>query len=553
MSTLRLAAAALVIAALTPTPAAVAPQPAGRATAASAMVSSAHPLATEAGLDILRAGGNAFDAAVAIAAALNVVEPAMSGMGGYGTIVLHHAASGEQWFLNPSGRIPAAVDADAFRAPTPGYQRNRRSAKAVSTPGNVHAWEAMSKRYGRLEWRRLFDPAIRLAADGFELGPRDAEQIARGFEEFPAHARVIFGRNGKPIAPGERLRQADLAGSLRAIAAGGAEVFYKGAIARSIDAAMKEADGFLRLSDLEADTAEWWKPISVRYRDVEVVTASPPANAFDYLVRLGIMSRFDTASLGHNSIEYLHRFAEATKHGFWVRLRYAGDPDVAPPPIARLLSEGYWREQAAAIDTGKASRFVPPGVSAGRDGHTTHFVVADRDGNVVSATQTLGGPYGSRIMPAGTGFWLNDSLQFSTFEPKGNPMDAHAGRRKLSGDCPTIVMRHGRPWAALGTPGGHTIGQTVPQIVMNLVDFRMDVQQALDAPRISFAEPDVLAVEEGIPEAVRQGLAARGHNLRVVRGLGNAHALTIEYDTGGRIRGFSGAADPRGAGRAKGY
>ena len=172
---------------------------------------------------------------------------------------------------------------------------------------------------------------------------------------------------------------------------------------------------------------------------------------------------------------------------------------------------------------------------------------------MVSATQTLGGLFGSRIMPRGTGIWLNDSLEFSTFEPKGNPMDAHAGRRKLSGDCPTILMRNGRPWVALGTPGGHTIGQTVPQMVMNLVDFGMDVEQAIAAPRISFAEPDTLLVEEQIDGDARRALESRGHKLRIVPALGNAHALAIEYDSGGRVQALKGAADPRGAGLAKGY
>lgn len=558
---LRRAAGALVVAAalaVLSSPRALATEtaaaaPGTPAAAGSAMVSSAHPLATEAGLEILRTGGNAFDAAVAVAAALNVVEPAMSGAGGYGTIVLHHAGSRETWFLNPSGRIPASVDSDAFRAPTPGYLENRRGAKSVSTPGNVRAWEAMSRKYGKLAWRELFAPAIGLAADGFALDARGASVIARGFDGFPAHARAIFGRADKPLAAGEQLRQADLARSLRAIAEAGADAFYRGALAQAIDTAMREAGGFLALADLERSEAEWWKPISIRYRDVEVVTASAPANAFDYLVRLGIMSRFDPRALGHNTADYLHTFAEATKHGFWVRLRYAGDPDVEPPPIERLLSDAYWREQAAAIDRNKAAPFVPPGTSRSSARHTTHFVVADRDGNVVSATQTLGGPFGARIMPVGTGIWLNDSLEFSTFEPKGNPMDAHAGRRKLSGDCPTIVMRGGRPWIAIGTPGGHTIGQTVPQMVMNLVDFGMDIQQAIAAPRISFAEPDVLLVEERIDAAVRAELERRGHTLRVVQAIGNAHGLAIERDPSGKIRGFTGGADPRGTGVARGH
>ena len=523
------------------------------ATGTAAMVSSAHPLATEAGLEILRAGGNAFDAAVAVAAALNVVEPEMSGMGGYGTILVYDAKTQKTWYLNPSGRIPRGVNADAFRAPTPNYLENRRGAKSVSTPGNVHAWEAMSKRFGRLPWKRLFEPAIRYAAQGFALEAREAQAIAAGFDGFPAHARDIVGRDGRPLAAGERLVQADLAGSLRLVADRGASAFYTGSIGTAIDAAMKDAGGFLSIEDLRADEAEWRAPISLRYRNVDVVTASPPANAFDYLVRLGIMSQFDVKALGHNTPDYLHRFAEATKHGFWVRLRYAGDPDIAPPPIARLLSPAYFQEQAAAIDLAKAKPFVPPDGSSDPDSHTTHFVVADRFGNVVSATQTLGGVFGSRIMPKGTGIWLNDSLEFSTFEPKGNPMDAHAGRRKLSGDCPTILFRDGRPWAALGTPGGHTIGQTVPQIVMNMVDFGMDVYRALDAGRVSFAEPDVLLVEDRIPEDVRRALQARGHNVRVTRAIGNAHALTIEYAANGKIARFTGAADPRGNGRAAGW
>lgn len=543
------AAALLIVIALPP----AAHTQARAATSTTAMVSSAHPLATEAGLEILRAGGNAFDAAVAVAAALNVVEPEMSGMGGYGTILVYDAKTKKTWYLNPSGRIPKGVDSDAFRAPAPNYLENRRGAKSVSTPGNVHAWEAMSKRFGRLQWKRLFEPAIRYAGEGFPLEAREAQAIASGFDGFPGYAREIFGRDGKPLGAGDRVVQADLARSLRLVADRGAAAFYTGDLAQAIDAAMKDAGGFLSLDDLRTDVAEWRAPISLKYRDTDVVTASPPANAFDYLVRLGIMAQFDVKALGQNSPDYLHRFAEATKHGFWVRLRYAGDPDVAPPPLERLLSAAYFKEQAAAIDPLKARPFVPPGGSSSADGHTTHFVVADRDGNVVSATQTLGGVFGSRIMPKGTGIWLNDSLEFSTFEPKGNPMDAHAGRRKLSGDCPTILFRDGRPWAALGTPGGHTIGQTVPQIVMNLVDFHMDVYQALDAGRISFAEPDTLMVEDRIPEEVRRALEARGHKIRVTRAIGNAHALTIEYGPNGKIVRLTGAADPRGAGRAAGY
>jgi len=523
-------------------------------------VSSAHPLATEAGHSVLASGGNAFDAAVAVAAALGVVEPMMSGIGGYGTIMVYDATTRRARFLNSSGRIPRSVDSDVYRAPTPGYLQNRRGAKAVSTPGNVNAWDALWRGRGRLAWPRLFEPAIHLAEDGFDVSELTASRIADAFDEFPVHTKQFYGVDGRPLRAGERLVQRDLGYSLRLIARDGAGAVHGGALGMAIDSAMRAAGGFLTIEDLRDNKAEWWEPIRITYRGHEIVTASPPANAFDALVRLGIMSCFDVRALGHNSPAHLHRFAEATKHGFWVRLRWAGDPDVSPPPVERLLLESYWAEQAAELDTLRASAFVPPANFGSRgegekeelDGHTTHFVVADRWGNVVSATQTLGNLFGSRIMPEGTGIWLNNSLAYSTFEPKGNPMDAHAGRRKLSGDVPVLVMRDGRVWAALGTPGGHSIGQTVPQMLMNLIDFGMDIEEALSAPRINFTEPDILAVEDGISVATRDALAAMGHKVRVVRALGNAHGLTIEYDTRGQPLRFVGAADPRGEGMARG-
>jgi gamma-glutamyltranspeptidase/glutathione hydrolase len=517
------------------------------------MVSTAHPMATRAGLDVLKAGGNAFDAAVAIAATLNVVEPENSGIGGYGTILLYDAKGGKAWFLNSSGRIPAGVDSDAYRAPTPDYEANRRGAKAVSTPGNLHAWEAMLKRYGTRPWSELLAPAVRAAEEGVPVSPRTAAILKEAYPEFPEHARAAFGPQGKPLAEGETLVQKDLARSLRLVAERGPEVFYGGELGQAVDAEMKSRGGFLALADLVADEAEWWEPVHIEYRGHEVVTTPPPSNAYPALIRLGILSRFDVKALGHNSADYLHLFAEVTKRGFWCRLAYAGDPEIDPPPLGRLLSQGYWEEEARAVDMKQARAFTPPGEVGSQGTNTTHFVVADRWGNVVSATQTLGNLFGSRIMPPGTGIWLNNSLAYCTFEPKGNPMDAHAGRRKLSGDCPTMVMRGGRPWVVLGTPGGHTIDQTVPQMVMNVLDFGMDIRAAIAAPRISFIEPDELGVEESIPEEVRQELAARGHKIASFKRLGNAHGLTLEYDSGGRPVRFTGGADPRGNGLAQGY
>ncbi len=519
------------------------------------MVSSAHPLATEAGLEILKNGGNAFDAAVAVASTLNVVEPMNSGIGGYGTILIYDAKKREIRYLDSSGRIPAAVNSDVFRQPNPDYRMNRYGPKAVSTPGNVNAWEAMSDTYGRLEWKELFRPAIHAAETGFILNAPLGRSIGYSFETFPEHAKDIYGKDGRALEPGERLVQKDLAATLRLIADEGAEAVYGGKIGKAMDEAMRKAGGFLTLDDLKNDKAEWWEPIHISYRDCEVYTASPPSTAFPSLIRLGIMSRFDVGCLGHNSFAMLHRFCETTKHAFWCRLKYAGDPEINPPPLDKLLSVEYWGEQAGSIRMDNVQPFQYPELDDKKGQHTTHFVVADGEGNIVTATQTLGGGFGSKIMPEGTGIWLNNSLSYCTFEPKGGPMDAHPGRRKLSGDCPTIIVKDGKPWAALGTPGGHTIGQTVPQMVMNLIDFRMDIREAISAPRVSFTEPDRILLEEGISPEVIEKLRDVGHNIEIIPrpgGIGIAHGLSIVYGKDGKPEKFFGAADPRGSGLAKG-
>jgi gamma-glutamyltranspeptidase/glutathione hydrolase len=368
-----------------------------------------------------------------------------------------------------------------------------------------------------------------------------------------------------PLKAGERLVQKDLARSLNLIAEQGAKTVRDGELGQAIDSTMRENGGFLTLDDLRNSRAEWRDPTSIDYRGYKVVTASPPITSWNMLLRLGIMSQFDVTAPGHNSVDYLHRYAEVTKRAYETRLRYGGDPEVDPAPLDSLLSKGYWADVAANINPSRATPFEPPttfsneGFSKGQE-HTTHFVVADKQGNVVSATQTLGNLFGSRVMPRGTGIWINDSLAFARFEPKGNPLDAFPGRYRLVGVCPTLVMSDGKPWVAIGTLGGHTILQTIPQMLMNIIDFRMDIQQAIAAPRISFVEPNFLAVESGIPEAVRGELAARGHNISVddrslgnERGIGNAHGLTIEYDSEGKPARFTGGADPRGEGAAVGY
>ncbi|HEV2093766.1 MAG TPA: gamma-glutamyltransferase family protein [Rubrobacter sp.] len=536
------------------------------------MVSAAHPLATRAGVEVLEDGGNAFDAAVAVGAALNVVEPMMSGVGGYGATVVYDAEKGETRFLETGSRTPESLDPSVFRPPTPNYGENRCGGPVVSTPGNLNAWRLMWEEYGEEEWSGLFGPAVRYAEEGFVIREETAGWIGSEYSAFPAHAQEIYGRNGAPLQAGDRLVQEDLAGSLRLIAEEGAGAIYGGELGRAMVAEARENGSSLTEEDLRENRARWRETVSSGYGDERIVTAGPPSTAWGALVRLGTMGELDPASLGQNTSPYVHALTEISKNAFSQTSRYAADP-----PLERLFSEGYFAEQAAAVDFSGAipyelpvtfdsatscspTGYVPTTGAASASasaqagvGHTTHFVVADREGNVVSSTQTLGNVFGSKLMPEGTGLWLNDQLAWSRFEPRGNVFDVYPGRQTLYALCPVIVMRDGRPAIALGTPGGRTIPQTTAQMIMNMEAFGMDVQEAVSAPRFSFVIPDLLGVEPGIPTNVQAELEALGHDVYVDElGFGNAHGLTIEYGREGNPSRFTGAADPRGEGAATG-
>jgi gamma-glutamyltranspeptidase/glutathione hydrolase len=401
----------------------------------------------------------------------------------------------------------------------------------------------LSKTYGKLPWKSLFEPAIRHAEEGFPISALTAEHIAAELPDFPAPARPIYDRKA-----GERLVQKDLAGSLKLVAQRGAQAIHGGALGAAIERQVRAAGGFLTMADLRENRAEWRDTVSIDYRGRRLIAPGPPTNSWNGLLRLGILGRFDVASLGAASAEYLHLYAEVTKLAYRIRLENASDPDIAPPPLDRLLSEHFWEEAARSIDRRRARPFSISGAAAPSDHFTTHFVVADQAGNMVSATQTLGSRFGSKVFVPGAGIWLNNSLFFCTFEPKGNPMDAFPGHRKLAGFCPMMVERDGRPVIAIGTPGGHTILQTVPQMIVNLLDFGMDIGPAIAAPRISFVEPRELSVEESVPAALREALTARGHDVKPTRRIGNAHGLVAVYDSTGRVAALHGAADPRGEG-----
>jgi gamma-glutamyltranspeptidase/glutathione hydrolase len=510
-------------------------------------VASAHPLATKAGLEVLENGGNAFDAAIAVASTLNVVEPMMSGLGGYGTILIYDATSKQIKYLNPSGRFPLKTNSAMMREPTPGYMANRVGPKSISTPGNLNAWEDMHKKYGKISWDRLFERAIRYADNGFSITPGTARWIDIAFDDFSEYSKSFYGKNGQPLKTGDKLVQSDLAKTYRLIANEGAKPFYQGIIAKAIDKQMHEAGSFLSIEDLRNNSAEWWEPIKLNYRGYDVYTAGLPANSFPAFVNLGLMQQFQKGQLAHNSAEYLHLFAEMTKESYKARLAYSFDPEVKTAPLDSILAEDFLKSMAKSINRDKASVFEPPFSPESKN--TTHFVVVDKWGNIVSATQTLGNLFGSRIMVEGTGIWLNNSMAYSTFEPKGNPMDAFPGRHKLSGDCPVIIVKDGQPWAALGSPGGHTITQNVPQIIFNLIDFEMSMQEAIDAPKIAFIEPNSIRADRDMSQAVINSLIEKGHHI-IQGGIGNANGIKIIYNNNGTIANFDVGIDKRGEGKA---
>jgi gamma-glutamyltranspeptidase/glutathione hydrolase len=511
----------------------------------SGAVASAHPLATKAGLEILKRGGTAFDAAISIAATLNVVEPSMSGIGGYGTILIYDAKRRRMRYLNSSGRIPFQTNSDLMRPPAIGYEENRIGAKSVSTPGNLHAWEAMHNEYGKIKWKELFEPAIKIAESGFVVTPQLENFIRISFAQFSEYTKTFYAKKNKGLIAGDTLMQKDLAKTFRSIAQYGVTDFYRGEIADAIDKIMKERNGFLRKEDLRQDEAGWYDPIRINYKGYDIYTASPPSNAFAAFISLGLMQDPKFASIKWNSNEYYHLFAEITKQSYTGRLKYSFDPEVQKTKVDELLTPGFFSNIAATINLDKATAFKP--FEGPESKNTTHFVVIDQWGNIVSATQTLGNLFGSRIMPEGTGIWLNNSLAYCTYEPKGNPMDAFPGHQKLSGDCPIIIVKDEEPWVAMGTPGGHTITQNIPQIIFNLIDGKLSMQEAINAPKIAFAEPDELIVEETVNDTVYAFLRDKGHKIK--RGsIGNVQAIKILRNKAGKIISYEPASDKRGSG-----
>jgi gamma-glutamyltranspeptidase/glutathione hydrolase len=519
-------------------------------------VASAHPLASMAGLRMLLEGGNAVDAAVAVGAALNVVEPFMSGAGGIGLMLISRRHGRERHVLDFIGRAPRAADPVAATE-----DELAGGPKACATPGNLGGWLAALERFGSMPRPRVLAPAIELAERGVPLTWMSARFFGQATATLgrSAEARRLYGGNGAP-RPGQLMTYKDLAATFRQVAEGGAEAFYRGPIARSIARAVGEAGGWLSEADLAQFSPEWREPVSVLYRGWEVCSVPPPFSAFQMLQTLSILEGLDVAAWGHNSVEYLHHFIEAVKLGSADRLAYAYSPDV---PIRGLLSRAYASAQRARIDPARAGVSEGERFNAARlagqiaEGHparfadeqTTHFACADADGSVVSVTQTLGVPFGSGFAVPGTGLVLNNILKWMDRDP-ASPNVLAPGKKAGTMMSPTQVFRDGAFAASIGTPGSYGILQTQPQMLLNLLEFGMNIQEAIEAPRVRVYRDRLVDAEARIDGATREALARRGHQVNVIDDwswvVGGGQGIARDAESGALMAG----ADPRRDGYA---
>jgi gamma-glutamyltranspeptidase/glutathione hydrolase len=480
----------------------------------------------------------------------------MSGIGGVGLMVVSSARTRQRHVLDFIGRVPRAADAE--RATAADLEGGPR---ACLTPGNGGGWLAALERFGTMPRARVFGPAIRLAEDGVPLTWKSCDFIdkARATLARSVDAERIFLGNGA-LRPGAVLAQKDLAATYRQVVEGGAEAFYRGPIARAMGRAVQEAGGWLSEADLAAFTPEWRDPLVVPFRDVEIATAPPPFSSFQYVETLNILEPLDLAGWGHNSPDALHHLIEAVKLASADRLAFAYADDV---PIEGLASKTYAAAQRARIDPARAGvsegeRFdrhrLPGQLLPGHPAdfaseHTTHFACADRDGTVVTVTQTLGGPFGSGFVANGTGVVLNNLLKWMDLDPR-SPNRLGPGRKAGTMMSPTQVFRDGAFAMSIGTPGSYGILQTTPQMLLNALVFGMDVQEAIEAPRVRVYRDRLVDVEARIGPDVREALARRGHQVNVIDDwswiVGGGQGITRDPESGA----LAGGADPRRDGYA---
>jgi gamma-glutamyltranspeptidase/glutathione hydrolase len=534
------------------------------ATGQNGMVASAHPYATRAGLDVLRDGGNAIDAAVAVASTLNVAEPYMSGVGGIGIALVYIAKEGRTRVLNFSGHAPNAAQPEM-------YDHLNAETGPISplVPGNVSGWMTMHDTYGSLPLSRVMRDAIQYADKGIALTPFNAAMVEENLvriDQFETSQKaMVIERDG--LSAGTVLRLPQLAESLAAISEGGQKEFYEGALGDRIQAGLAASGGIISREELAAYREFWQEPLSTNYRGYEVRVAPPNSSGFQILETLNILSNFD--ELPYGSSDSLHKMVEAVYIAADDRAKYAGDPAHVEIPLDRLLSAEYAADRAAEISMLETSGppaerwdrsrvdHPPVGVKVEySSGLTTHFATADAEGNVVTITQTLGGAFGSAVVAGDTGVFMNNMCKWFDIDPNSeSPNLIGPGKQQDFCIAPAQIFEaegDKKIRMSISTPGSWGILHTTTQMMSNHIDAGMNVQEAIEAPRFRFYDTGMLLLENRFPVRMREDLARRGHRVHVAPDWHNAvgGGQGIQFTQHGTMLG---GADPRRDGVAMGY
>jgi gamma-glutamyltranspeptidase/glutathione hydrolase len=520
------------------------------------MVVTNHPLGSAAGSEMLLAGGNAIDAAIASLFALSVVEPMMVGIFGAGHMNVR-LANGEHHVIDGYSTAPAASTEDMYTPIAdsgPDYLKavgdaNTIGYLSIGVPGNLKAWTEALDAWGTMPLDEVMEPAIRFATRGFKASEYlhdtivQMEDIIRRFPETAS----TYMPGGEPLKPGDHVDRSDYARTLRAISENGADHLYNGSLGEIVCDYLSRNGGIITTQDLSDYKTIRRRPIKGEYRGYELFGPPPPSAAGVHITEmLNILEEFDVAEMGFGTADSIHLLLESMKKAFADRNRYTGDPDFVEVPVDRLISKHHVENFIDNIDMERASPELGPSHSSVEPDHTTHMTVADSEGNVVAATQTINELFGSKVTVPGTGMLLNNTQQI--FDPHpGNALSVQPGKRVTSSMAPMIVMRDGQPEFALGLPGGVRIFTSVLQAIVNIIDHKMTPQEAVEAPRVWTQGQDA-EIEMGITDSVRESVAAKGHRVTPVNAIGGGMNI-VRFEAGGML---SGSACWRADGHAVG-
>jgi gamma-glutamyltranspeptidase / glutathione hydrolase len=531
------------------------------------MVASQEALASRIGVEILKQGGNAIDAAVAVGFALAVTLPRAGNIGGGGFMLVHLAKENKTIAIDYRETAPSKAHKDIFLDEQGNAvdKLSREHGLAVGVPGTVMGMELALNKYGTLPLEKVIAPAIALARDGFSVTSDLADSLAGvkpRIAQWPSSAKIFYKADGSNLAFNDILKQPELAHSLSLIAKLGSKGFYQGETAQKIVAAVKDAGGVMTLEDLANYKVVEREPVRGQYRGYEVVSMPAPSSGGIHIIEmLNVLEHFPIDKFGHNTAQTIHLMAETMKYAYADRSEYLGDPDFVTVPTAALLSRDYAASIAKKIAINKAtpSSEIKPGLLTPYEStQTTHYSVVDKFGNAVSNTYTLNFSYGSGLVAEGTGILLNNEMDDFSVKP-GSPNgygliggDANAvegNKRPLSSMSPTIVMKDGKPFIVTGSPGGSRIINITLQVIMNVIDHQLNIAEASAAPRVHHQwQPDYLWVERSLNGDTISLLKTKGHNVKVQQSIGSTQSIVV------RDNGIMGASDPRRAGsEAVGY